>query len=189
MDLNIYEVVRAGISSVTGLREFQVRSMGAEGNDPSAAVIDSVQSVEPLGVSSNPAAKRSLRTLAYQLGKQLVSIAAWDKGARPAGLAVGEIRFHALRVLTACLRYLDDGSGFLTSDYANGKDMVVNGGSAKVAREGDSVDGGTITATVATAPGPVTFIYTPAGGGTPVTSTTLTLSGGKITAGAANFKA
>lgn len=52
------------------------------------------------------------------------------------------------------------------------------GGSPEaVARVTDDVDGGTVTATVAAAPGPVTFIYTPPGGAPLPPSTTLTISG------------
>jgi hypothetical protein len=67
--------------------------------------------------------------------------------------------------------------------------IVLNGGTAKVARENDPINAGTVTA-LGVAPGaPIVFIYTPAGGGAPVSSSTLTLSGGKITAGANGVKA
>jgi hypothetical protein len=76
--------------------------------------------------------------------------------------------------------------GKISIDAAAGQDVVVNGGTARVAREGDPVNGGSVTAVAGATP--VTFIYAPAGGLPGSPSTTLVLSGGKITGGADRFK-
>lgn len=52
-----------------------------------------------------------------------------------------------------------------------------------VARVDDSIHAGTITATCAAAPGPVSFVYTPPGGAPQAPTPTLVLSSGKITSG------
>jgi hypothetical protein len=130
-------VVRAGINATSKLREFQVRMLGAEGEDASAGLTDGVQSIEPLGVAANPAAGTSLRTLMVQIGNQLVSLATWNKSKRPTDLAAGEIRFHGLDKVAAALRILATGKIHL--DAESGQDIVVNGGTAKVARVGDSI--------------------------------------------------
>lgn len=64
------------------------------------------------------------------------------------------------------------------------------GGTASVARVGDTVNGGTITAVANLVSGVVSFIYTPAGSVVPgALSPTLALTGGAITSGAAKVKA
>jgi hypothetical protein len=68
----------------------------------------------------------------------------------------------------------------------NATEIVLNGGSKKVAREDDSVDIGTLSG--GNSGGPVLFVFTPAGGGLPITLTTITISG-KIATGAAGVKA
>jgi hypothetical protein len=64
--------------------------------------------------------------------------------------------------------------------------ISVAGGTAGVARVGDEVDLGTITGS--NAGGAVSFIWTPPGGGTPVTSPTLNVTA-VISTGALKFRA
>jgi hypothetical protein len=71
----------------------------------------------------------------------------------------------------------------------NATEIVLNGGTKKVAREDDSVNAGTVSA-LGVAPGaPILFIYTPVGGAPQPANAALLLSGGKITDGAAGVKA
>ncbi len=58
----------------------------------------------------------------------------------------------------------------------------------EVARKGDSVNGGTLTAVSTPGGGPVTFIYTNADGVPSGAGTTASLNGGKITSGSARLK-
>lgn len=60
-------------------------------------------------------------------------------------------------------------------------ELVFDGGDQAVAREGDSVDAGTLSGVVAG--NPVTFTYVPSGGGAPIVTTTLPMTGGAITSG------
>lgn len=60
--------------------------------------------------------------------------------------------------------------------------LTFDGGSAAIAREGDDVHAGTVTATVSG--NPVVFVYTPHGGVPQPATQTLVLSGGHITSGA-----
>lgn len=62
-------------------------------------------------------------------------------------------------------------------------ELVFDGGTAPVAREGDSVDAGTLSGVTPIGGGVVTFTYIPAGGGIPVVTTTLPMTGGRITDG------
>jgi hypothetical protein len=59
--------------------------------------------------------------------------------------------------------------------------VVFDGGSQAVAREGDSVDAGTLSGVAGG--NPVTFTYIPAGGGVPIVLATIPLTGGAITSG------
>jgi hypothetical protein len=103
---------------------------------------------------------------------------------------------------------LGDGAASLFSSgdarvVADGADVVVNEGTAKVGRLGDATGSGSLVA-VATQVGPtatVVFTFVPQGGGAPVAWFTLACTGtvtpgtytlplpGKITAGADHFKA
>jgi hypothetical protein len=64
-------------------------------------------------------------------------------------------------------------------------DIKVNGGSAAVAREGDSVHAGFLTGKAGTTP--VVFTYTPYDPNSPPDPTATALSGGQITSGAPRF--
>lgn len=61
--------------------------------------------------------------------------------------------------------------------------LAFDGGTQAVAREGDSVDAGTLSGTTPVGGGVVTFTYIPSGGGLPVVTTTLPMVGGAITSG------
>jgi len=62
-------------------------------------------------------------------------------------------------------------------------------GSKKIALDGDTVNGGTVTATAPPGGGAVVFTYTPAGGTPSPPSPTLALTGGKVSASATQAKA
>lgn len=78
--------------------------------------------------------------------------------------------------------------GNVLVDAADGKDVVVNGGTDAVARNGDSVNAGTVTAVASLMTGTVQFVYTPVGGTVGPPGPTLTLDGGQITSGAPHFR-
>lgn len=59
--------------------------------------------------------------------------------------------------------------------------VVFDGGSQAVARKGDSVDAGTLSGVAGATP--VTFTYVPAGGGVPIITQLLPMTGGAITSG------
>jgi len=80
----------------------------------------------------------------------------------------------------------DRGNAGSSLTSVNATSIIIGspGGSLNdAARTNDLIDVGTITATVAVAPGPVTFIYTPPGSTPQAPTTTLLLDDGKITGG------
>lgn len=114
-----------------------------------------------------------------------LAVAVDDRRHRLSGLAPGEVALYHKDGAKVLLKA--DGSIEVTPKA--GQDVKLAGGSAKVARVGDAVNGGTLTGAVPSGGGAVTFVYTPAGGGPPVSSTTAALTGGQVTAGADHVKA
>lgn len=77
---------------------------------------------------------------------------------------------------------------FLFPDGSSSVEVIFEGGTKKVARVDDTVDFGTLSGTAPSGGGPVTFTWTPPGGGTPVVGVSINPIG-KITSGAAKLKA
>lgn len=176
----IFEVVRAGLSATSKLLELQVRGMGAEGNDATASVIDGVQMVEQLGVAANPVVASTLRVIGWQQGVQLWALKIFDKSKRPTGIASGEIRFHGLEKVAAALRIL--ATGKINIDAESGQDLVLNSGTKKVGRVGDSVDLGTFLFLPNAGVAAAVLSWIPPGGGAAVIIAT-PLAGGSNIAG------
>lgn len=163
-----------------------------------------VQRIEPWGLRGRPPGK--VRGLWLRLGSSNVAFIGImpTKAYGPTDADDGEtILYNATKAALALRKTgkvtLDSdqeavavashgGNLTLDSDTGNGNDVVVNGGSAKVARVGDSVNGGTITAKDQITGNNILFIYTPVGGSAGSASTTLALTGGQITSGADHFK-
>ncbi len=92
-----------------------------------------------------------------------------------------------------CRIWLDK-NGALHIDAESGQDIILNGGTLRVARASDTTDMGSWAHTPASGAGvtPCSLVYTPPGGGSPVTfNSSPTHIGGKIATatGAANVKA
>lgn len=140
--------------------------------------------LEPWGFRGRPPGK--VRSFWVRIGSSnLVTIGiAPGKGYGPTDLDEGESAQYCSKSGTI-IRLDKDGK--ITITAAPGQDVVINGGTAKVGRVGDAVNGGTVTALAGVTP--VNFIYTPVGGAPQPASPTLILSGGKITAGADHLKA
>lgn len=146
-----------------------------------------VRRVEPFGLRSRAPSK--LRALWIRLGASNVVFigVAPSKGYGPTDLEDGEVAVYNLK--KALIRLWKTGK--ITVDAESGQDVVINGGTAKVSRVGDTVDIGTFSFTPSSGTGVTAgqLVWTPPGGGDPVTISTggsdLT---GKITSGADHFK-
>lgn len=133
-----------------------------------------------------------------------IAVAVDDRRHRLKGLAAGEVALYhkdGARVLLKA-------NGSIEVTPKSGQDVVLAGGSAKVGRVGDATGTGSLSMLAAqvppvTGPTTITFLWTPEGGGAPVTVGTITLTTaggtalagtpaslvGKITAGADHTKA
>lgn len=173
----------------------QLRGVGPAGDPERGQRDDDVEVSTPLGLRVRPAVTDSLNAVVIETPSgERIALVLVDK-ARAAGAVEaeeGETQLHGLGEPSAVIRIRASGDIELTPKA--GRDVVVAGGTLKVARETDPVTIGTVTAVAPPMGGAVTFIFTPMhADGTPGAPTaalpSLVLSGAISRAGCAtNFK-
>lgn len=172
-------ITRAAFDAASKLLGVQLRGDGDEGDDATAAAADEqgAQFIQQLGVAARPIVARTLRALGVELGDEVVVLKVWDKTRLPTDLDAGETRVFACGDVTVALRMRTDGvtltakgatvvitsSGDVQVTAASGRDIVLNGGSKRLAREEDSLNVGTLVGTAG--PYPVVFTYVPGAAG------------------------
>lgn len=178
---------------------------GDDGVDPGAPANEQKGQRKVIRVQSwgfNGAPPTNLRSLTLRLGSSnLFWIGIGPTQAYgPQDLDVGETAVYAIS--KALIRLWKAGKLSLNSDTGQGADVVVNGGTAKVGRVGDTVDAGSISTVIVVAAPTVTVTanWIPPGGGTPMQLFTFSATGtgtagttvvpltGKISSGADHFK-
>lgn len=168
-------ITRAAFDAASKLLGVQLRGDGDEGDDATAAAADEqgAQFIQQLGVAARPIVARTLRALGVELGDEVVVLKVWDKTRLPTDLDAGETRVFACGDVTVALRMRTDGvtltakgatvvitsSGDVQVTAASGRDITLNGGTKRIAREEDSLNVGTLVATAG--PYPVLFTYVP----------------------------
>lgn len=196
--LSRWKVTAAAFGAVSKLLELQLRGDGDEGDDDGSAQTDDGVFYHHLGLAIRPVVARTLRALGYEDGDDVAVLKVWDRARTPTDLAAGETRVYAAGDLTARVRLKTDGltveasgatititsAGAIQVTPAAGQDIVLNGGSARVARVGDATTGHTHAAG-----GLQVVIPSGSSAGTyPVTGVTAS-STDTIAAGAARVKA
>lgn len=140
----------------------QLRGLGPTGEQESGQRDDDVEVAVPMGLRVQPAVTESLEAVVVETASgERVALVLVDK-ARGAGAVEaeeGETQLHGLAEQSAVIRIRASGDIELTPKA--GRDVVVNGGSLKVARETDPVTIGTLTATAPPMGGAVMFVFTP----------------------------
>lgn len=196
--LEFVKVTAVAVSTSTRAVTMQAAGAGAEGDDNDAERFDEVEVVQPLGVLANPILTDTTQAVAVRHGDELVALFIVDKGRSAQAIESGETRLYGAGTnnQTTVIRLRASGAIEITSANngainitANGTgDVVVNGGSLKLARVTDPVRIGTITGTAG--PYPVVFTTTlvDADGtpGAPTVGNTATLSGVVSNAGGAS---
>ena len=196
--LEFVKVTSVAVSTSTRAVTMQAVGAGAEGDDNDAERFDEVEVVQPLGVLANPILTDTTQAVAVRHGDELVALFIVDKGRSAQAIESGETRLYGAGTnnQTTVIRLRASGAIEITSANngainitANGTgDVVVNGGSLKLARVTDPVRIGTITGTAG--PYPVVFTTTlvDADGtpGAPTVGNTATLSGVVSNAGGAS---
>jgi hypothetical protein len=196
--LEFVKVTSVAVSTSTRAVTMQAAGAGAEGDDNDAERFDEVEVVQPLGVLANPILTDTTQAVAVRHGDELVALFIVDKGRSAQAIESGETRLYGAGTnnQTTVIRLRASGAIEITSANngainitANGTgDVVVNGGSLKLARVTDPVRIGTVTGTAG--PYPVVFTTTlvDADGtpGAPTVGNTATLSGVVSNAGGAS---
>lgn len=155
----------------------QLRGFGNTGDDDNAEAHDDIEVIQPLGVFARPTIRASLEALLVDIGEDLIALMLADKGDSVfSDVEEGETRIYSAGGSTCRVRLRADGSIDIeaTSNKniritsAGSGEVVLNGGSLKVARVTDPTTGHTH------APGSLVVVVPPGGaGGTfPVTGAT-----------------
>lgn len=196
--MEFVKITSVAVSTSTRAVTMQAAGAGAEGDDNDAERFDDVEVVQPLGVLASPILTDTTQAVAVRHGDELVALFIVDKGRSAQSIESGETRLYGAGAnnQTTVIRLRASGAIEITSANngainitANGTgDVVVNGGSLKIARVTDPVRIGTITGTAG--PYPVVFTTTlvDADGtpGAPTVGNTATLSGVVSNAGGAS---
>jgi len=174
---SLIEFPKLAKSSASGENEDAV-----EVSDGETTYQRTVRRVEQWGLRVRPPAgirAAVIKALGGATNGMYVGIASTRYG--PSNLEDGETALYCIAGDTVVKL---DKDGKVTIDAAAGQDVVVNGGTLKVARDTDPISAGTLTGQAG--PYPVVFVHTPPGGA-PSTGQSVTLAG-KITNGATRFK-
>ncbi len=183
------KVLRTSLASRARSLLVQLRGLGNTGDDDNAESHDDIEVMQPLGLFARPTIRASLEALIVAVGEDLLALALADKGAGVmSDVEEGETRIYSAGGSTCRVRLRADGSIDIeaTSNKniritsAGSGDVVLNGGSLKVARVTDPTTGhthgpGTMTVTVPPGGAGGTF---PVVGATASATDTIASSGG-----------
>lgn len=148
-----YKVTALTTSTTRRVVTAQLAGVGSEGDDATAERFDDAEVVQPCGLMARPALTATTEAIGVRRGDELIALFLIDKGAAVQNVEAGETRLHGSGTTnaTTVIRLRADGSIEITS-AANGAininahgvgDVVVNGGTLKVARVTDATTGHT----------------------------------------------
>ena len=197
--IDAFKVLSLTTSTSRRVLTAQVAGVGSEGADATAERFDDVEVAQPAGLMASPALTATTEALAVRRGDELIALFLIDKGATVQALAAGETKLHGVNATNAGTVVHIRASGAIDITSANNGainisahgtgDVVVNGGSKRIAREEDALNVGTLVATAG--PYPVLFTYAAGTAGVPAVAPPggVALAGVLTTGtGAARFK-
>lgn len=133
----------------------QLRGLGATGNNNAAEPFDDMDVLTPLGFDSRPVITDNTEAVLYREGQDGYVLAIVDKGrSRLTDLEEGETRLSGALEVSAVVRIRRSGRIEVTAKA--GQDVVVNGGTLRVARVTDAVNVCTIAAQAGPYPAAIT---------------------------------
>jgi len=185
--LEFGRVISVTASGSTRATTIQLAAVGSEGDDDGAERGDAVEVLQPAGLMAAPAVTATTEAPFIRLGDRQVALGLIDKGAAAQNVEGGETRVYGSGASNAqtVIRLRANGDIEITAGSTH--EVVINGGTLKVARVTDPVRIGTLTAIAG--PYPVTFttVLQDAAGVplAPVVGPTAALSGFVSTAGGA----
>lgn len=155
--LDFVKVSRFTQSSAYRVATIQMTGAGAAGDDEHAEVVDACEVVQPLGLMASPALGADTEALVARLGDNPVALAIVDKSRPAQDVEAGETRLYGAGDSNAAANTRIRASGAVEVNAVENQnvavnvsgtgDVVLDGGSLKVARVTDAV---TINATLAT---------------------------------------
>ncbi len=179
--IEFVKVTAATASTSSRVLTVQAAGVGAEGDDNGAQGFDSVEVAQPAGIMASPTLTATTEAVAVRRGDELIALVLIDKGAAAQSVEAGETRLYGVGSdnATAVIRLRANGDVEITAKSARairlatsgGGDIVLNGGTLKVARVTDAVS---VQLTVAEVGG---ITAPPGGGPCTLTAGSLTLSG------------
>lgn len=193
--IEFVKVTATAASTSSRVVTVQAAGVGAEGDDDGAQGFDDVEVAQPCGLMARPSLTRTSEGVCVRRGDELIALVLIDKGAPAQDVEAGETRLYGANGSTnstAVIRIRANGDVEITAKSAQairlttagGGDIVLNGGSLKVARATDAVS---VQLTVTEVGG---ITAPPGGGPCTLTAGSLTLSGTISSgAGATNVKA
>ena len=190
--LDFVKLSRLTVSTARRVLTAQITGAGDAGDDATAETLSAVEVVQPLGLLAYPTLGATTEALIARIGDTAVALGLVDKGGAAQAVEAGEVRLYGpgSQNATAVVRIRADGSIEITAKSGvnislavdGAGDVVLDGGSLKVARATDPV---TVTLTALQ----IATIIAPPGGG-PCTGGPITITGTVDSgAGAAHVKA
>ena len=178
-EIDFARVTTAAASTTRRVVTVQIAALGNEGDDNGSERGDDVEVIQPLGLMAVPSITATTEAPFMRLGDRQVALGIIDKGATPQTVEAGEVRLYGPGAsnASAVLRIRADGSIVIQSKTGQNialnvdaaGNIVLDGGSLKVARATDPVSVTLTALQIAT-------IIAPAGGG-PCTGGPITITG------------
>lgn len=163
--IDAFKVLSLATSTTRRVLTAQCAGVGSEGSDDAAERFDGVEVAQPAGLMASPALTSTTEALAVRRGDELIALFLVDKGATVQALAAGETKLHGVNGTnaTTVIHIRADGSmdiasannGAININAHGTGDVVVNGGSLKVARVSDPTTGHTHAFSLSAGPYPV----------------------------------
>lgn len=167
--IEFVKVTAATASTSSRVLTVQAAGVGAEGDDDGAQGFDSVEVAQPAGIMASPTLTATTEAVAVRRGDELIALVLIDKGAAAQSVEAGETRLYGVGSdnATAVIRLRANGDVEITAKSARairlatsgGGDIVLNGGTLKVARVTDATTGHSH------APGSMVVVVPPGGAG------------------------
>lgn len=195
--LEFGKVTRVTPDASLRVTTLQVAGVGDEGSDGESDRPDEVEFMQPLGIAASPVLSAHTEAAYVRHGDRCVALAVLDKSRVAQAVEAGEVRLYGPGDANATAKVAIPANGRvvivatagqnITIDVTGAGDIILNGGTHKVARDADPVNIGAITATAG--PYPVVFstVLQNADGtpGSPTVGATAALSGVISNAGGA----
>ena len=139
-------VISVTAASSTRATTIQLAAVGSEGDDDGAERGDAVEVLQPAGVMASPSITATTEAPFVRLGDRQVALGLIDKGAPAQSVEGGETRVYGCGASNAqtVIRLRANGDIEITAGSTH--EVIINGGTLKVARVTDPVRIGTLTA-------------------------------------------